>query len=45
MVERRFGPLSPARRTEILMADSQRLDVLLDRIFEAPDLAVFFAEE
>jgi len=45
VLERRFGPLSPAKRAEILGTDSQRLDVLLDRVFEAPDLASLFAEE
>ncbi|KAF0111115.1 MAG: putative transposase, partial [Rhodospirillaceae bacterium] len=45
VLERRFGPLSPVRRAEILGIDSQRLDVLLDRVFEAPNLAALFAEE
>ena len=45
VLERRFGPLSPAKRAEILGTDSQRLDVLLDRVFEAPDLASLFEQE
>jgi len=44
LTERRFGPLSREQRERIGQADLATLETWLDRVFEAPDLAVMFGD-